>query len=221
MVLKSLYRHQTSINFIDQYNSRFSEWEEFCRYFLQSHSQGSYMCSGPRVHSFLWSFPHCPSVQFKSVQSLSCVQLFGTPWTAAHQASLSITNAQSLPRLMPIESVMPSSHLILCHLLLLLCGLLILCLGDHCCERYSACPVILLCVVSALLVTGNSLPSWSSLFCCIFSFSMAWVQSLVRELRPSKPCGQKEKRIWSCLFSLWDFLYWAQTYFHPTCNHWW
>ena len=55
-----------------------------------------------------------------SVQSLSLVQLFATPWTAARQASLSITNSWSLPKLMSIESVMPSNHLILCCLLLLL-----------------------------------------------------------------------------------------------------
>ena len=55
-----------------------------------------------------------------SVQSLSHVQLFATPWTAACQASLSITNAQSLLKLMSIESVMPSNHLILCCPLLLL-----------------------------------------------------------------------------------------------------
>ena len=54
------------------------------------------------------------------VQSLSHVWLFATPWRAARQASLSITNSQSLLKLMPIESVMPSSHLILCHPLLLL-----------------------------------------------------------------------------------------------------
>ena len=52
------------------------------------------------------------SVQFSSVQSLSRVRLFATPWIAAHQASLSITNSQSSLRLMSIESVMPSSHLI-------------------------------------------------------------------------------------------------------------
>ena len=52
--------------------------------------------------------------QFSSVQSLSPVQLFATPWTAAHQTSLSITNSQSLLKLMSIESVMPSKHLILC-----------------------------------------------------------------------------------------------------------
>ena len=55
-----------------------------------------------------------------SVQSLSCVQLFVTPCFTARQASLSITNSWSLLKLMPIESVMPSSHLILCHPLLLL-----------------------------------------------------------------------------------------------------
>ena len=57
--------------------------------------------------------------QFNSVQSLSHVQLFVTPWTAAHQASLSITNHQSLLKLMSLESVMPSNHLILCCPLLL------------------------------------------------------------------------------------------------------
>ena len=60
------------------------------------------------------------SVQFSSVQSLSRVQLFATPWITAHQASLSITNSWSLLKLMPIESLMPSSHLILCRPLLLL-----------------------------------------------------------------------------------------------------
>ena len=54
-----------------------------------------------------------------SVQLLSHVRLFVTPWTAAHQASLSITNSQSLLELMSIESVMPSNHLILCHPFLL------------------------------------------------------------------------------------------------------
>ena len=56
--------------------------------------------------------------QFRSVQSLSRVRLFATPWTAARQASLSVTNSRSLLRLMSIESVMPSNHIILCHPLL-------------------------------------------------------------------------------------------------------
>ena len=60
------------------------------------------------------------STLVSSVQSLSCVRLFVTPWIAARQASLSITNSQSSPKLMCIESVKPSSHLILCRPLLLL-----------------------------------------------------------------------------------------------------
>ena len=59
-------------------------------------------------------------IQFSSVQSLSHVRLFATPWIAARQASLSITNSRSLPKLTSIESMMPSSHLILCCPLLLL-----------------------------------------------------------------------------------------------------
>ena len=65
---------------------------------------------------FLFSF----YVEFSSVQSLSRIRLFAIPWIAARQASLSITNSQSSPKLMCIKSVMPSSHLILCHPLLLL-----------------------------------------------------------------------------------------------------
>ena len=61
-----------------------------------------------------------PYLQFSSVQSLSRVWLFVTPWTAARQASLSITNFRSSPKPMSIESVMPSNHLILCRPLLLL-----------------------------------------------------------------------------------------------------
>ena len=59
-------------------------------------------------------------VHFSSVQSLSHVRLFATPWTATRQASLSITISRSSPKLMAIESVMPSNHLIFCHSLLLL-----------------------------------------------------------------------------------------------------
>ena len=55
-----------------------------------------------------------------SVQLLNCVRLFATPWTSAHQASLSITNSRSLPNLMSTVAVMPSNHLILCQPLLLL-----------------------------------------------------------------------------------------------------
>ena len=73
--------------------------------------------AGQSVHpASLHSFDN----QFSSVRLLSLVRLFATPWTVAHQASLSITNSQSLLKLMPIKLVMPSNHLILCHPLLLL-----------------------------------------------------------------------------------------------------
>ena len=64
--------------------------------------------------SVIMSLSECP------VLSLSCVRLFANPWSVAHQASLSITNSQCPPKLMSIESVMPSNHLILCRPLLLL-----------------------------------------------------------------------------------------------------
>ena len=60
---------------------------------------------------------------FSSVQLLSCVWLFMTPWTAARHACLSITDSWSLLKLMSLESVMPSNHLILCHPLLFLCSI--------------------------------------------------------------------------------------------------
>ena len=69
---------------------------------------------------YVWFTVGFELLQFHSVQSLSRVQLFATPWTAARQASLFITNSQSLLKLMSIKSVMPSNHLILCHPLLLL-----------------------------------------------------------------------------------------------------
>ena len=75
------------------------------------------------ISKWWWEFHHEDTTilnVFSSVQPLSRVRLFVTPWIKACQASLSITNSQSLPKLMSIESVMPSSHLILCRPLLLL-----------------------------------------------------------------------------------------------------
>ena len=74
--------------------------------------------------SHLWVKEHTEiswkGAEFSSIQFLSHVQIFAIPWTAAHQPSLSITNSRSLLKLMSIESMMPSNHLILCHPLLLL-----------------------------------------------------------------------------------------------------
>ena len=79
------------------------------------------------IRELLWGFSKITNVKClstglasSSVQSLNRVRLFATPWTAACQASLSITNSWSLLKLMSIELVMPSNHLILCHPLLLL-----------------------------------------------------------------------------------------------------
>ena len=76
----------------------------------------SHLCIWRNVYSTPLPIFNCIS----SVQLLSHVRLFVTPWTTAHQTSLSITNSCSLPKPMSIESVMPSNHLILCHPLLLL-----------------------------------------------------------------------------------------------------
>ena len=71
------------------------------------------------IYRLIWeNMPFLQFEGFSSVQSLSRVRLFATPWTAACQASLSITNSQSLLKLMSVELVMPSNHLILCHHLL-------------------------------------------------------------------------------------------------------
>ena len=74
-------------------------------------------CNNYNTSIFLLEYKYC---QFSSVQSLSSVQFFATPWIAAHQASLAITNSWSWLKLMSIESVIPFSHLILCRPLLLL-----------------------------------------------------------------------------------------------------
>ena len=71
-------------------------------------------CKGLSWKRYFYHF-----IQFSSVQLLSCVRLFVTPWTAARQASLSITNSRSSPKLISMELVMPPNHLILCHPLLL------------------------------------------------------------------------------------------------------
>ena len=90
-------------------------------YFLSGHSSKA---SFPLYYVQVWT--HLLKTIEKyfghslSVQSLSCAQLFATPWTTAHQASLSITNSWSVLKIMSIESVMPSNHLNLCRPLLLL-----------------------------------------------------------------------------------------------------
>ena len=79
-----------------------------------------YYSSSLMIFSIMMCMFFSPSVQFSSVQSLSHIRLFATPWIAARQASLSINNSRSSLRLTSIESVMPSSHLVLCRPLVLL-----------------------------------------------------------------------------------------------------
>ena len=92
-------------------------WERgcvYCRLFYTLEFEFCYFITLHKTENRLAKPP------FSSVQSLSSVRLFATSWTAARQASLSITNPRSLPKLMSIESVMLSNHLILCHPFLLL-----------------------------------------------------------------------------------------------------
>ena len=79
---------------------------------FRSHFHSAFVVILPSLTLILWPL--------SSVQSLSHVQLFATPWTEACQASLSITNSRSLLKQMSVESVMPSNHLVLCHPFLLL-----------------------------------------------------------------------------------------------------
>ena len=130
------------------------------------------------VHWLKLSCFHCRGREFdprfSSVQSLSCVWLFATPWTAARQTSLSITDSQILLKLMSIELVMPSSHLILCHPLILL-------------------PSIFL----SIRVISNKLTlriRWPKYWSFSFSTSPSSENSWMRNYDPSCPCvAQKAK----------------------------
>ena len=102
------------------YSFVFSYQQAYCYYlkkffFFENWRDVILVCEYVLCYSW-WTFP---KYLFSSVQSFSCVLLFATPWTEARQASLSITNARGLFKLMSKESVMPSNHLILCRPLLL------------------------------------------------------------------------------------------------------
>ena len=135
------------------------------------------------------------AVQFSSVQLLSCVQLFASPWTAACQACLSITNSWSLPKLMSIESVMLFNHLILCRFLLLL--------------RSIFPSIRVFSNESALRIRWPKY--WSFSFSIspsneqpgLISFRMDWLDFLARDSQESSPTPQF-KSINSLVFS---FLY--------------
>ena len=94
-------------------------WAEKCSQIVLHVDFDFIVIKGNKAFCFIMVDSLCLIVS-QSVQSLSRVRLFATPWIAARQASLTITNSQSLLKAMPIKSVMPSSHLILCRPLLLL-----------------------------------------------------------------------------------------------------
>ena len=115
---KWLYNQQSTVQRCNL-RKKFLTLDKLCIVFRNPKKLGKSYCVC--LHSIM-QFLKCLSkdaVQCSSVQSLSRVRLFATPWIAARQASLSITNSHSSLRLASIESVMPSSHLILCRPLLL------------------------------------------------------------------------------------------------------
>ena len=123
-------------------------------------------------------------ILFSSIQSLSPVQLFATPWTAPHEASLSITNSQSLLKLRSIESVMPSNHLILCHPLLLqpsiFLSIRVFSSGSVLCIRWPKYWNFSLCINSSNEYSG------------LISFSTNWCDPLCspRDSQESSPTPQ-------------------------------
>ena len=94
-------------------------WVEYSWFYFLCFHYFKYIRPFPCRISVEKSADRIMGVQISSVQFLSHVRPLRTPWTAEHQASLSIANSQSLPKLMSTKSVMPSNHLILCHRLLL------------------------------------------------------------------------------------------------------
>ena len=149
------------------------------------------------------------SVQFSSVtwlcsvQSLGCVQLFATPWTAAHQASLSITNSWSLLKLMSIELVIPSNHLILCHPLLLICHPLLLPPSIFLSSRVFSNESILLIKWPKYWSFSFSI-SPSNEYSGLISFRIDWLASwqskgLLRVL-PNKHHSSKASILWCSAF---------------------
>ena len=132
---------------------------------------------------------------------LSCVQLFATPWTAAHQASLSPTISRSLPKFISTESVMPSKHFILCHSLLLLPSI------------FSS--ISIFSNESALLIRWPKYWSSSFIICPsnefsglisfrIDGFDLLAVQGALKSLLQHHSLKALIYRLWSNSFSLWS-----------------
>ena len=108
----------TSVLVVLAFHSIIHLWQFLCSFFFPTNLQLLEIEGNALLNFFFFAVANLDS--FISVQSFSRVQLFCTPWTRARQVSLSITNSQSLLKLIFIKSVMPSKHLILCHPLLFL-----------------------------------------------------------------------------------------------------
>ena len=130
LLLLDLLTFYLEVDLLDQRLCQSSALVDIAKGFVKSSFINVRVCMSDKIcHSTYWPsqgnanfskyFLGVLVVVFSSGQLLSRVQLFATPWTAARQASVSITNSRSLPKLLSIESVMPSNHLILCHPLLL------------------------------------------------------------------------------------------------------
>ena len=136
----------------------------------------------PRVGVVYWGWGASEKAWwFSSVQSLSHVLLFATPWTATCQASLSITNSQSLLKLLSIESVIPSSYLILCHPLLLPSVFPSI-------RVFSSEPV--LCIRWPKYWNFSFTISPSNEYSGLISFRMDWLDLLARDSQESSPTPQ-------------------------------
>ena len=156
------------------------------------------MCAYTILH-FIYIIRHILS----SVQLLSHLQLFALPWTAAHQASLSITNSRSLLRLMSIESVMPSNHLILCHPIFL---------------PPSIFPSIrvfsnesVLCIRWPKYWSFSFSISPSSEYSGLISFRMDWLDLLAVQgtLKSLLQQMYSNKELLHCLYSIWKFFWYG------------
>ena len=131
------------------------------------------VCVDPQISYILWKlhFKTFPIIiLLSSVQSLSHVRLFVISWTTAHHASQSIPNSQSLFKLMSIESVMPSNHLILCHPLLLLPSIF---------PAPGSFPMSVFCNLAARVLEFSFSISFSSEYSGLIFFRIGWFDLLI------------------------------------------
>ena len=146
------------------------------------------------MYIYTYAYIHTYIYMFSSVQSLSRVRLFATPWITARQASLSITISRSSLKLTSIESVMPSSHLILCHPLFLL---------PQIPRHHICCPHFLFLFLLSLLL-------WFYIFSFLFFFlagGRCREEWMGKEARKLLPAIKVLAIVFRCLFIDWHYSY--------------